>query len=71
MAEIMQLSTHVANMIAADEVVERPASVAKGLLENSVDAGAKNVTIAIQGGGMAFLRVTDYGCGMTPDNARK
>ena len=71
MAEIMQLSTHVANMIAAGEVVERPASVAKELLENSVDAGAKNVTIEIQGGGMAFLRVTDDGCGMTPDNARK
>ena len=71
MAEIIQLSPHVANLIAAGEVVERPASVAKELLENAVDAGATQVTIEIQGGGMAFLRVTDNGCGMTPDNARR
>ena len=71
MAEILQLSPHVANLIAAGEVVERPASVAKELLENAVDAGAKKVTIEIQGGGMAYLRVTDDGCGMSADNARR
>ena len=71
MPEILQLSPHVANLIAAGEVVERPASVAKELLENAVDAGATKVTIEIQGGGMAFLRVTDNGCGMSPENARK
>ena len=70
MPKIIQLSTHVANLIAAGEVVERPASVAKELLENAVDAGASKVTIEIRDGGMTFLRVTDNGCGMTPEDAR-
>ncbi len=70
MAKIIQLSQHVANLIAAGEVVERPASVVKELLENAVDAGAKKVTVEIQNGGMTFLRVTDDGCGMTPEDAK-
>ena len=70
MSKIMQLSPHVANLIAAGEVVERPASVVKELLENAVDAGASQVTVEIRDGGMTFLRVTDNGCGMSPEDAR-
>ena len=70
MPKIIQLSPHVANLIAAGEVVERPASVVKELLENAVDAGASQITVEIRDGGMTFLRVTDNGCGMTPDDAR-
>ena len=70
MPKIIQLSPHIANLIAAGEVVERPASVVKELLENAVDAGASKVTIEIQDGGMTFLRVTDNGCGMMPEDAR-
>lgn len=67
---IQQLSPHIANLIAAGEVVERPASVVKELLENAVDAGASKVTVEIRDGGMTFLRVTDNGCGMEPEDAR-
>ena len=70
MPKIIQLSPHVANMIAAGEVVERPASVVKELLENAVDAGASHITIEIRDGGMTFLRVTDNGCGMSAEDAR-
>ena len=70
MPKIIQLSQHVANLIAAGEVVERPASVAKELLENAVDAGATQVTLEIRDGGMTFLRVTDNGCGMSLEDAR-
>ena len=70
MPKIIQLSPHIANLIAAGEVVERPASVAKELLENAVDAGASKVTIEIRDGGMTFLRVTDNGCGMSKEDAR-
>ena len=70
MPKILQLSQHVANLIAAGEVVERPASVVKELLENAVDAGASQVTIEIRDGGMTFLRVTDNGCGMSPEDAK-
>ena len=70
MPKIIQLSPHIANLIAAGEVVERPASVAKELLENAVDAGASKVTIEIRDGGMTFLRVTDNGCGMAAADAR-
>ena len=70
MPKIIQLSTHVANLIAAGEVVERPASVVKELLENAVDAGASQVTVEIRDGGMTFLRVTDNGCGMAPEDAK-
>ena len=70
MPKIIQLSPHIANLIAAGEVVERPASVVKELLENAVDAGASKVTVEIQNGGMTYLRVTDNGCGMSPADAR-
>jgi len=70
MPKILQLSPHIANLIAAGEVVERPASVVKELLENAVDAGASKITVEIRDGGMTFLRVTDNGCGMSPEDAR-
>ena len=70
MPKIQQLSPHVANLSAAGEVVERPASAVKELLENAVDAGASKVTIEIRDGGMTFLRVTDNGCGMSAEDAR-
>ena len=70
MPKILQLSPHIANLIAAGEVVERPASVVKELLENAVDAGASKVTIEIKNGGMTYLRVTDNGCGMSAEDAR-
>ena len=55
MPKIIQLDRHVADLIAAGEVVERPASAVKELVENSIDAGAKNITIELQNGGMTFL----------------
>ena len=70
MPKILQLSPHIANLIAAGEVVERPASVVKELLENAVDAGATKVTVEIKDGGMTYLRLTDNGCGMAPEDAR-
>ena len=70
MPKILQLQPHIANLIAAGEVVERPASVVKELLENAVDAGASKVTVEIRSGGMTFIRVTDNGCGMAAEDAR-
>ncbi len=70
MSKIIQLSPHIANLIAAGEVVERPASVVKELLENAVDAGATKITVEIKDGGMTYLRLTDNGCGMAPEDAR-
>lgn len=69
MSQINLLSPHLADLIAAGEVVERPASVVKELLENAFDAGAKSVTIELRGGGMTYIRITDDGCGMSPEDA--
>lgn len=68
MAKILQLEAHVADLIAAGEVVERPASVIKELMENSIDAGAKMLTVEIKGGGMTYIRVTDNGGGIAPED---
>ena len=68
MGKINILGFDVANLIAAGEVVDRPASVVKELLENALDAGSTSVTIEIQRGGVAFIRVADNGCGMASDD---
>ena len=70
MAKIEQLDRHVADLIAAGEVVERPASAVKELAENAVDAGATRITVEIADGGLSFLRVTDNGCGIAPGEVR-
>jgi DNA mismatch repair protein MutL len=69
MGRIHVLSEHVANKIAAGEVVERPASVIKELLENSLDAGATRLKIQIEGGGKKLIQISDNGCGMVRDDA--
>ena len=66
MGRINVLGFDVANLIAAGEVVDRPSSVVKELLENSIDAGATAITVEIQRGGVAFIRISDNGCGMEP-----
>ncbi len=68
MPKIQQLSPHLADMIAAGEVVERPASCAKELGENAIDAGATQITVEIENGGMTFLRVSDNGCGIAAED---
>lgn len=70
MGVINVLDKHVAELIAAGEVVERPASVIKELVENSIDAGAKNITVEIKNGGTTFMRVSDDGCGIMRDDIR-
>ena len=67
MPHIAQLPAHVADLIAAGEVVERPASVVKELTENSIDAGASAIVIEIQNGGMTYIRICDNGCGIAPE----
>ena len=69
MAKIIQLSPHIANLIAAGEVVERPASVIKELVEHSIDAGANKITVEIKNGGSLYMSVTDNGSGMTKEDA--
>lgn len=68
MGKINVLSFAVANLIAAGEVVDRPSSVIKELLENSIDSGATRITVEIQNGGVTLMRVSDDGCGMSPDD---
>ena len=69
MTRINILPPHLADMIAAGEVVERPASVIKELMENAFDAGAKKVTVEFKNGGAPYIRISDDGCGMSPEDA--
>lgn len=69
MGKIIILDENTANKIAAGEVVERPASVIKELVENSIDAGATNISAEIRNGGISFIRITDNGCGISEDDA--
>lgn len=71
MGRINVLPRHIAELIAAGEVVERPSSVVKEIMENSIDAGSKNITIEIKHGGITYIRITDDGCGMDPEDVRK
>lgn len=71
MPRINVLPKNIADLIAAGEVVERPSSVIKEFVENSIDAGSKNITVEIQNGGKTYIRVTDNGCGIDREDVRK
>ena len=71
MGIINVLDKNVAELIAAGEVVERPASIVKELIENSIDAGASKITIEIKGGGINYIRITDDGCGISREDIHK
>lgn len=71
MARIHLLSKEIYQLIAAGEVVERPSSIVKEMIENSVDAGAKNITVEIKNGGSTYVRITDDGCGIEREDIRK
>ena len=71
MGKISVLNKHMAELIAAGEVIERPSSVIKELVENSLDAGAKSITVEIKNGGITFMRVSDDGCGIEHDDIQR
>ncbi len=68
MARVKLLSKQVAELIAAGEVIERPSSVVKELIENSIDSGASSITVEVKNGGVTYIRVTDNGCGITEED---
>ena len=70
MGRINVLDKHLAELIAAGEVVERPASAIKEMVENSIDAGASAIVVEIKNGGNTFMRVTDNGCGIERDDIK-
>ena len=71
MPQINRLPKHIAELIAAGEVVERPASIVKEIMENAIDAGADKITLEIKRGGITYIRITDNGCGIDRENIRK
>ncbi len=71
MPDIRLLNSSVINLIAAGEVVDRPASAVKEMVENAIDAGAKHIAVEIRRGGLGMIRISDDGCGMSSENARR